>query len=173
MASNYWSVDIQYYVMPEIFYDRDAVYRYAREWAYKRNPAYLDFEKIGGDCTNFASQCLYAGCGVMNYKPVLGWYYISASNRTASWTGVQYLYSFLVSNKGVGAYAAHINKDDLIIGDLVQLGDASGRYYHTPVVVGNDGGEIFVAAHTFDTFFRPLSSYLYSNIRCLRIGARR
>lgn len=28
-----------------------------------RSPAYYDFSRIGGDCTNFASQGLYAGAG--------------------------------------------------------------------------------------------------------------
>jgi hypothetical protein len=56
-------------------YDRRAAVEYAHRWAYGRNPRYYDFEKLGGDCTNFASQCLYAGSGVMNYTPQLGWYY--------------------------------------------------------------------------------------------------
>ena len=60
------------------------------------------FNGLGGDCTNFASQCIFAGSGVMNYTPVTGWYYISANNRTASWTGVEHLYNFLVGNKGLG-----------------------------------------------------------------------
>ena len=83
-------------------YDREAAVAYAHEWAYRRNPKYLDFENIGGDCTNFASQCLYAGSGVQNYTPVYGWYYISPSRRSASWTGVQYFYNFLTGNQGIG-----------------------------------------------------------------------
>ncbi|HOA54831.1 MAG TPA: amidase domain-containing protein, partial [Clostridiales bacterium] len=59
-------------------YDRDKAVRYAHRWAYERNPAYYDFEKLGGDCTNFASQCIYAGSGIMNHTPVYGWYYINA-----------------------------------------------------------------------------------------------
>ncbi len=42
---------------------------YAHLWAYGRNPRYYDYEGIGGDCTNFASQCIYAGAGVMNDTP--------------------------------------------------------------------------------------------------------
>ena len=38
---------------------------YARRWAFSANPAYYNFENIGGDCTNFVSQCLYAGGAVM------------------------------------------------------------------------------------------------------------
>ncbi|MBP3352092.1 MAG: amidase domain-containing protein [Lachnospiraceae bacterium] len=53
--------------MREITYNRTAAVYYARKWALGRNPAYYDFEEVGGDCTNFASQCIYAGAGVMNY----------------------------------------------------------------------------------------------------------
>ena len=35
-----------------------------------RNPAYLDFHGLGGDCTNFVSQCLYAGAG--DHEPHAG-----------------------------------------------------------------------------------------------------
>ena len=39
-------------------YDRNAVVLYAHQWAYGRNPAFYDYEHLGGDCTNFASQCV-------------------------------------------------------------------------------------------------------------------
>ena len=91
--------------MPNIIpYDRASAVEYARKWAYFRNPKYFNFENIGGDCTNFASQCLFAGSGVMNYAPVYGWFYRSASDRTPSWTGVQFFYNFLVSNNGTGPF---------------------------------------------------------------------
>lgn len=83
-------------------YDEAAAVAYAKRWALLRNPAYLDFHGLGGDCTNFVSQCLYAGAGVMNRTPVYGWYYLTGNNRTASWTGVEYLYRFLTANKGPG-----------------------------------------------------------------------
>ena len=86
-------------------YDRRSAAAYAQRWAYFRNPDFLDFSDLGGDCTNFASQCIYAGSGVMNFTPTYGWYYLTSSNRTASWTGVHYLYQFLTSNQGVGPYA--------------------------------------------------------------------
>ncbi len=38
--------------MKEIGYNRQAAVDYAQKWAYGRNPNYLDFEEIGGDCTN-------------------------------------------------------------------------------------------------------------------------
>lgn len=157
----------------EIYYDRRAAYEYARRWAYGRNPAYLNFDGMGGDCTNFASQCIFAGCKVMNYTPVFGWYYINSSNRTPSWAGVQYLYNFLINNKGAGPYGRLAAKEELEAGDIIQLGNENGVFYHTPVVVDNINGEIFVAAHTYDAFYKPLLEYDYAAIRYIKIGARK
>ncbi|MDE7439525.1 MAG: amidase domain-containing protein, partial [Clostridia bacterium] len=42
-------------------YNRELAYEYAKKWAFKRNPEFYNFNNIGGDCTNFASQCIYAG----------------------------------------------------------------------------------------------------------------
>ncbi|MGN0624381.1 MAG: amidase domain-containing protein [Oscillospiraceae bacterium] len=155
--------------MRELVYNREKAVEYARKWAHGRNPAYLDFEQLGGDCTNFASQCIFAGAGVMNYTPTFGWYYNSAYDRTPSWTGVQYLYNFLVTNKGAGPYAAQTESRFVQPGDIVQLGSKTGGFYHSPVVIAADGDQIYVAAHTFDTFMRPLSSYIYEKARFLHI----
>lgn len=150
-------------------YDRDAAAAYAEKWALSHNPAYYSFDGIGGDCTNFASQCIYAGSGVMNYTPITGWYYISAKDRTASWTGVEYLFKFLISNRGVGPHGKIAARDELLPGDIVQLGRNDGLFYHTPVVLSVMNGEIYVAAHSFDALWRPLSSYSYSRIRYIHI----
>lgn len=97
-------------MLKETGYHRNDALLYAKKWALDRNPRYLDFENMGGDCTNFASQCIYAGSGVMNYTPVKGWYYNSGRDRTPSWTGVEFLYNFLVGNQSVGPYAAEIEE---------------------------------------------------------------
>ena len=55
-------------------YDRERAVEYAKKWALGRNPEYYDYSDIGGNCTAFASQCVYAGCGIMNYTPDYGWY---------------------------------------------------------------------------------------------------
>ena len=86
-------------------YNRANAVAYAKKWAYGRNPKYYDFSDLGGDCTNFASQCIYAGSGVMNYTPTYGWYYISVNNRAPAWTGVDELYRFLTTNRGAGPRA--------------------------------------------------------------------
>lgn len=150
-------------------YDRARAVAYAERWALGRNPAYLDFHGLGGDCTNFVSQCLYAGGGVMNFTPVSGWYYITASDRTASWTGVEYLYTFLTGNRGLGPYARETDAGAMRLGDVVQLGNAGERYTHAALVVDVRAGELYVAAHTIDAWMRPLSAYRQSNRRFLHI----
>ena len=155
--------------MAELFYDRNAVVQYARRWAFGRNPAYYDFSRIGGDCTNYASQCIFAGAGVMNFTPVFGWFYRSADDCTASWTGVEFLYKFIVNNDGVGPFAKTVELNDIRVGDIVQLGDANGSYYHSPVVIGNASGKILVAAHSFDTFGKYHASYNAPQLRPIHI----
>ena len=167
--------------MIKIEYNREAVVAYARKWAYSRNPVYYNFNRLGGDCTNFASQCLFAGIKVMNPTPDLGWYYRSLSDRSAAWTGVEYFYNFLTQNavgggvgSGAGPYAKEVGIEEIEIGDFIQLGRETGDFYHTPVVVGFSNGTPLVAAHSYDAFNRPLSSYSYEKIRCLHIlGGRR
>ncbi len=160
--------------MTVINYDRAAVYEYAKRWAFGRNPAFYDFSAIGGDCTNFASQCIYAGAKIMNFTPVFGWFYRSVNDRTPSWTGVEYLYNFLVNNDGVGPFAEEVPLSSLEVGDIVQLGTANYDYYHSPVVVKVENGRIYIAAHSYDAFLRPLSSYNFARARGIHIlGVRR
>ena len=42
-------------------YNRASAVAYARRWALSRNPLFTNFAGRGGDCTNFISQCVYAG----------------------------------------------------------------------------------------------------------------
>ena len=154
--------------MREIPYDRDAAVAYARMWALGRNPIYYNFESVGGDCTNFASQCIYAGARTMNFTKILGWYYISSYDRTASWSGVAFLYNFLVSNKKAGPYARVVTQREVLPGDIVQLGARDGHFYHSPVVIATSP-EILVAAHTNDALDRPLDTYVFEVARFLHI----
>lgn len=154
-------------------YDRDKAVAYGQKWAYARNPQYYDFEVLGGDCTNFASQCLYAGCGVMNYLPVFGWYYLGLNNRAPAWTGVKYFYNFMTGNQVMGPYGVEADKQDMQIGDFVQLNQGD-RYTHTLLVVKVLPGDLLIASHTTDSFNRPLSTYYTHSKRYIHIlGARK
>lgn len=164
--------------MPDIVsYDRTAAVQYAHRWAYGRNPAYFSFDEIGGDCTNFASQCLYQGTGVMNFTPDFGWYYIDPNQKAPAWTGVQFFYNFLtrkIASPGPFAIQCELNK--ITPGDFIQLRFDSQQFAHTLIVVST-GSPItpentLIAAHSIDSDWRPLSSYQTSEIRFLHlIGA--
>lgn len=154
-------------------YNREAARNYAKTWAYRRNPEYYDFSRIGGDCTNFASQCLYAGSGVMNYTPTFGWYYVSVNDRAPSWTGVEELYRFLTTNRGPGPQAVVAPLSEAEPGDIIQLRfTGTGRFDHSPVVVDAGNGTpdtILIAAHSRDCDCRQISTYGYNGIRLLHI----
>ena len=141
---------------------------YARKWAYLRNPEYYNFEEIGGDCTNFVSQCLYAGGAVMNYTPDTGWYYVSVNDRAPAWTSAEFFYRFMTSNKGTGPFGITVPAETARVGDIIQLGDTE-KFYHSMLVVEKMDDDIFIAAHSNDAYDRPLSSYDYKEVRCIRI----
>ena len=152
--------------------DTAAQIEYARRWALSRNPAYYDFDSLGGDCTNFVSQCIYAGGAVMNYTRDLGWYYISPRDRAAAWSGVEYFYRFVTQNTGVGPFGKQVSISQARTGDVVQLGSAQG-YYHSLFVINTQNG-VRVAAHSNDVYGKPLYDYDFDRARCIRIlGARK
>ena len=155
-------------------YDRAAAVRYAHAWAYGRNPRYYDYEQLGGDCTNFASQCIYAGARVMDYTPTYGWYYIDANRKAPAWTGVPYLYNYLTRERAAAGPAAYdTSLYELLPGDLVQLSFDGIRWAHTPVVVSvgepRSYETVLVAAHSYDADDRPLASYDFALVRFLHI----
>ena len=160
-------------------YDREKVVNYAKYWALKRNPVYFDFSKIGGDCTSFASQCLFQGASYMNYTKTFGWYYSSLKERSPGWSGVEYFHNFLTNNligvgNKAGPFAKIVQLSEVLPGDFIQLGYQNLKSYHTLVVSEISNGEILVCTHTSDAYNRPISSYRFQKARAIRIlGVRK
>lgn len=159
-------------------YDRTKAVQYAHAWALSRNPAYYDYEKLGGDCTNFVSQCLLAGSGVMDYSQNTGWYYINANTKSPSWTGVMFLKEFLVRRSvSPGPFAREASLRELLPGDIVQLSFDGKNFQHSLLIIdtgnGTSASELLVAAHTDDIYRMPLSGFAYSRVRFLHITAVR
>lgn len=150
-------------------YRRENAVNYARRYAFAQNPLFGDFRELGGNCTNFVSQCIYAGSCEMNYTPTFGWYYISLEERSPSWTGVEYFYNFMTENNGTGPFGREVGADNLEVGDVIQLARNQDGFYHTLIIVGFDSDEPLVAAQTVDTYARPLSTYNYDYLRYLKI----
>ena len=165
---------------PLIPYNRRSAVEYAHTWAYGRNPAYYDYQRLGGDCTNFASQCLYAGAPVMNWRPETGWYYQNANRKAPAWTGVEFLFRFLTrQEESPGPVAVLVPLENALPGDFVQLRfPGASSFGHTPVIVSVGPkpapDNLLLAAHSMDTDYRPLDTYNYAQLRILHIlGARK
>ncbi len=154
-------------------YDRTAVVAYAKKWAFLRNPNYYNFDEVGGDCTSFVSQCIYAGNQKMNYEKDLGWYYMDGNHKSPSWSGVEYLYQFLVRNKKEGPKAIQTTKDKMEIGDIAQISFDGKQFAHTVVIVNIENKFTFegikIASHSLDSFNKAISEYNFAKIRWLHI----
>ena len=157
-------------------YDRYRAVEYARKWALSRNPIFENFTGIGGDCTNFVSQAVYAGSCEMNYTPTFGWYFRSLEDRAPAWTGVRAFYDFFT---GSGDFAPTVLREGPFgyvterkyaqLGDVIQLANEAGDFYHTLIITDFDGGEILVSAHSDDSLDRPLSTYTNASERIIHI----
>lgn len=164
--------------MEEIQYNRQKVLDYAQKWAYGRNSQYYNFDSVGGDCTSFVSQCIYAGSDIMNYSKQNGWYYINGNNKSPSWSGVEFLYNFLTTNKLVGPYGKEVSKNEIEIGDIAQLSFNGTSFGHTllitKIVNKSALNQIFISSHTFDSFNKRIAEYDFEKIRFVHIeGVRK
>lgn len=162
--------------MPNILpYNRELAVQYAMQWALGRNPKYFDFEKIGGDCTNFVSQSLLAGKCAMNYTKTHGWYYSNPNNKSPSWTGVSFLYNFLINNKILGPFAVQADMNSIEVGDIVQINFEEDAFYDHSLIITIikhpiSMQNIFVCSHTYNRLNQPLSSINFKKARFLHIG---
>ena len=158
-------------------YNRARAVEYARKWALSRNPLFFDFTGGGGNCTNFVSQSILAGSLVMNPTEIFGWYYTSIDNRSPSWTGVREFYEFMCGlgdfpskSERVGPFCTEVGREIAEMGDIVQLSNRQGRFYHSLLVSGFDeNGEILICAQSNDALDRPLSTYNDSVARFLHV----
>jgi len=135
---------------------------YAKKWANARNPAYIDMSQLGGDCTNFVSQCLAAG----GLEQSENWRYVSENERTPAWSDADSLCAYLLES---GAAREVFAGADMQPGDVVFLSTPEGDLYHALLVVEQNAGKLYIAAHTNDAWMRPLGSYLYWKARFMHM----
>ena len=158
-------------------FDTTKAIEYAHRWALDRNPNFLNFDELGGDCANYISQILLAGGCPMDYTPTWGWYYSDGNDKSPSWIGVEYLYNYLMREKESGIFAVEISAEEAKVGDIVQM-SFNGRYFqHMAFIIeaSRTPNEPFsydsikINAHSFDSQNRALDTYQWRNIRFLRI----
>jgi hypothetical protein len=169
-------------------YDRNGAVEYAREYAESGNSSYFYYvEVLGGDCTNFVSQCIKEGSDSLMSIPeytgqgTMGWYYFEYDIYSASWTNVNSFWDFVVhpyAGWPAGPQGCDIeNKLDLRKGDVVQynwITQNEERWDHSIIITDryDQMGDIIYryAGHTPDTLDGYLDDiYLYSERRFIRI----
>lgn len=153
-------------------YDRLKAKQYAIKWALSRNPLYFSFDKLGGDCTNYISQCLFAGGIAMNYAKN-GWFYENLSNRAPAWTGVDEFFNFAILNsQNSGPRCRIIPLNECEVGDVIQLKNNS-EYYHSlfisEVKNSRTSDGVFVCSHDNNRLNARLSEYFAKEMRVLKI----
>ena len=147
-------------------YNRDAAVSYALQYALSYNPNYPNFGNLGGDCTNFVSQCLRAGGITMHYGATFStnsWYLRSGNDYSSAWTTANILKDYLYMAGGK-INAVRLNSTTgLDRGDLIQLTDASGKATHSlivsSVISSTSGNKYFVCAHTENVRNVSLTQY--------------
>ena len=163
-------------MLTQIPYDRMRAVEYAKRWALSRNPLFADFTGGGGNCTNFVSQCLLAGSSVMDFAPTFGWYYRTIDDRAPAWSGVESLFDFLTKSNDFSGFSSQgpfasiaRTPEEIAVGDVVQLANSTGDFYHTLIISGFSDGDILVCAQSNDALDRPLSSYNFATMRILHV----
>jgi hypothetical protein len=149
-------------------YDRFAAARYATRWALGRNSAYKNFSGhgYGGDCTNFASQCLAAGGWPMiqgGRRDADAWYCNdNDGDNSNTWSSASWFYDHLDRSPRTKALDS---KDDLNIGDIVMLQSPDFHHPDHAMLVTYIGGlstfegevkQICLSYHSTDKLNNPL-----------------
>ena len=129
-------------------YSRNDAVRYAKTYAINPNPAYRYFsvhEVGGGDCSNFISQCLYAGGAKMDFSSNWPWWYkrgnlnnYNGDTWSMSWTVAHSLYWTLKSRGALplsGIKATEVSDVSMLdLGDLIQYEEEIGRIIHSAII---------------------------------------
>lgn len=123
----------------DVIYRREAAVAYAERWWNEPNASYEEFEV---NCTNYVSQCIFAGGIPMDYtgRRESGWWYRGRQNNVEQWS-----YSWAVSNalqnylsqpRSYGLRAEVVDRPELLqLGDVICYDwDGNGRFQHSTIV---------------------------------------
>jgi len=127
--------------MVQFFYNREAAVEYAETWWNSYNPA---FPRFTVNCTNFVSQCLYAGGAPMREEPnrEQGWW-CTDRNWSFSWS-VSHSFYWYLKGSTTGLRATEVpSAEDLYPGDVICYDfQGDNRWDHTTIVVTKDAAGI-------------------------------
>ncbi|MGL4107981.1 amidase domain-containing protein [Clostridium sp. LP20] len=135
---------------------------YAQRHALNYNKDFKSFDKEGGDCTNFISQCInHGGISVSNtWKPY-----------THPWLRVNELYYYLL-RRGLGQDITNIKPYP--IGSIIQFySNKKGFFSHSGIITKElANGDYLYCCHSYDKINFPLSEIfplMYDKIRVVEI----
>ncbi len=136
-------------------YDRTAAAAYAnRYWDTYNTAEYADYSSSGGDCANYVSQCLVAG-GTSLWESELN---NNPGNGLDPYGAVPYCDDLnLVLTEDIGAQHKRIEDSgtplpELQAGDVIIYGTDSDEFAHAVIVVGGQGDNAMINAHTTDRY---------------------
>ena len=128
---------------------------YAIKYALSPNPSYKYFSiygNIGGDCTNFISQCLIAGGATMVYKSKPWWY--NSRKWSLSWSVANSLYLCITQRAKLnlpglkGVEVTDFRR--LELGDLIMYEDSNGSIYHSAIITSFTNDFPLVSQHSYN-----------------------
>ncbi len=153
-------------------YNRQKALEYALKYATQKNNEFFDYTLQGGNCTNYISQCIYAGAPKMQVG-TNGWYYFSPTNTSVSWANVEPFFNFITNNTSEGPFAKQSPIEMCEVGDVIQLKFNGKQVFSHALFVCDiknyTPNGIFVCANTRDVKNVPLSFYRYQELRLIHI----
>lgn len=150
-------------------YNRARAVNYARTYALSPNPSFKYFqiyETLGGDCTNFLSQCLLAGGAPMTYTGEYAWWYNKSGTYNTEddrwsvpWAVAHSQYWTLkVNNQAHNDAAKGLEVSSvamLELGDVIFYENDNGVIYHSVMVTGFSPTTTLVSQHTYEALDIP------------------
>lgn len=127
------------------------------EYNYEYNKKYRNYNNLGGDCANFASQILHEGGG---FRKNDTWNYYRGSGSRA-WLNAHAFNNYMIySGRGTliarGSYEKVLKQSyQLLPGDYIAY-EKNGKVVHISVVSGSDSkGYTLVISHNTDRYHVP------------------
>lgn len=122
-------------------YSRNSAVNYALTYGANPNPRYRyfkEYQQLGGDCTNFISQCLHAGGAPFDYNFKIQWWYNSSGSWSPAWAIAHSLYWYLKEKNRLdspGLKGQEVSDIRLLqTGDLIMYESYRNVIYHAAMI---------------------------------------
>lgn len=148
---------------------------YALKYALNPNPAYRYFVSkytIGGDCTNFTSQCVFSGGAPMIFSGKNIWWYDNL-HCSISWSTAHSFYWYLKINFDNNLYGIKgkevFSFSELEIGDLIFYRNVNNKISHSAIITDFKNNIPLICQHTPELLNIPYIKPWASNIHLIKI----